>query len=221
MSLDRLEQALGYGFADPKLLQQALTHRSAAGQHNERLEYLGDAVLSMVVAEDLYLRFPMVHEGDMTRMRASLVKGVTLAEIGRELALGEVIRLGPGELKSGGHRRDSILADAVEAIIGAVYLDGGIEQAKPLIHRLFASRFAAIQPGVRQKDPKTRLQEYLQARRKPLPEYQVVSVEGDAHNQKFTVRCLVSELAEAVVGTGTSRRKAEQEAASQALEQLS
>ncbi|MBY5993486.1 ribonuclease III [Ferrimonas balearica] len=219
--LNKLQQALGYGFQDLALLQQALTHRSAAAQHNERLEYLGDAVLSFVVAEALYLRFPKVAEGDMTRMRASLVKGVTLAELGRELALGEVIKLGPGELKSGGFRRDSILADAVEAILGAVYLDGGIESCKPLILRLYQQRLEQIEPGIRQKDPKTRLQEHLQARKLPLPEYEVVSVEGDAHNQRFTVRCIVSDLAAPMVGTGSSRRKAEQDAASRALEQLS
>ncbi|MBY5922864.1 ribonuclease III [Ferrimonas balearica] len=221
LKLTRLQDALGYQFKDIALLNQALTHRSAAAQHNERLEYLGDAVLSFVIAEALYLRFPKVAEGDMTRMRASLVKGVTLAELGRELALGEVIKLGPGELKSGGFRRESILADAVEAILGAVYLDGGIEVCKPLILRLYQERLSTIEPGIRQKDPKTRLQEHLQARKQPLPEYEVVSVEGDAHNQRFTVRCRVSALAEPMIGTGSSRRKAEQDAASRVLEQLS
>ncbi|GAA4897296.1 ribonuclease III [Ferrimonas pelagia] len=219
-NLKRLQDALDYQFKDLNLLKLALTHRSAAGQHNERLEYLGDAVLSMVVAEDLYLRFPKVSEGDMTRMRATLVKGVTLAEIGRELVLSEVIRLGPGELKSGGFRRESILADAVEAIIGAVFLDGGVEQAKQLILGLYKDRLDAIKPGSRQKDPKTRLQEYLQGRKKALPTYTVIAVEGDAHDQTFTVSCQVEDLADAVIGRGGSRRKAEQEAAAQTLELL-
>jgi ribonuclease-3 len=217
--LDLLQKAIGYHFENTELLRQALTHRSAASRHNERLEFLGDAVLSFVIAEALYLRFPKVAEGDMTRMRSSLVKGVTLAEIGRELTLGDVIHLGPGELKSGGFRRESILADAVEAILGAVYLDGGVGACRELILRLFDSRLADIQPGQRQKDPKTRLQELLQAGRKPLPDYEVVTVEGDAHNQKFTVKCSVETIV--VIGIGTSRRKAEQDAASQALEQLS
>nr|WP_234977476.1 ribonuclease III [Ferrimonas marina] len=215
-----MQDALNYRFRDQGLLQQALTHRSAASAHNERLEYLGDAVLSMVIAEDLYHRFPRVNEGDMTRMRATLVKGVTLAELGRELKLSEVIRLGPGELKSGGFRRESILADAVEAILGAVFLDGGIEQAKALILKLYQSRLVAIKPGSRQKDPKTRLQEYLQGRKQPLPQYTVVNVEGDAHDQTFTVRCEVEALAEPVIGKGSSRRKAEQQAAAETLELL-
>ncbi|SHI23305.1 ribonuclease III [Ferrimonas marina] len=219
-NLERLQDALNYRFRDQGLLQQALTHRSAASAHNERLEYLGDAVLSMVIAEDLYHRFPRVNEGDMTRMRATLVKGVTLAELGRELKLSEVIRLGPGELKSGGFRRESILADAVEAILGAVFLDGGIEQAKALILKLYQSRLVAIKPGSRQKDPKTRLQEYLQGRKQPLPQYTVVNVEGDAHDQTFTVRCEVEALAEPVIGKGSSRRKAEQQAAAETLELL-
>ncbi|GAA5192363.1 ribonuclease III [Ferrimonas gelatinilytica] len=219
-NLNRLQDALNYSFKDGKLLTLALTHRSAAAQHNERLEFLGDAILSMVIAEELYRRFPRVTEGDMTRMRATLVKGVTLAELGRELKLSEVIRLGPGELKSGGFRRESILADAVEAIFGAVFLDGGIEQAKPLILALYQERLTQIKPGSRQKDPKTRLQEYLQGRKKALPEYSVLSVEGDAHDQTFTVRCDVDGLSEPVIGRGGSRRKAEQAAAAQTLELL-
>ncbi|WP_417347418.1 ribonuclease III [Ferrimonas sp.] len=218
--LQRLVRLLGYEFQQPQLLQQALTHRSAGSRHNERLEYLGDAVLSMVVAEDLYHRFPKAPEGEMTRMRATLVKGATLAEIARELNLGEYIKLGPGEMKSGGHRRESILADAVEAILGAIFLDGGIEACKPVLLALWKPRLDAIQPGAGQKDPKTRLQELLQSRRKPLPVYEVITVAGDAHNQQFTVHCSVCELDEPVVGKGSSRRKAEQDAAARVLEAL-
>ncbi|USD38374.1 MULTISPECIES: ribonuclease III [Ferrimonas] len=218
--LNRLQRLLGYEFKQPQLLQQALTHRSAGSRHNERLEYLGDAVLSMVIAEELYHRFPQAAEGDMTRMRATLVRGVTLAEIARELNLGDYIRLGAGELKSGGFRRDSILADAVEAILGAVFLDDGIEVCKPLLLSLWKQRLDTIVPGAGQKDPKTRLQEWLQARKKPLPNYEVVTVTGDAHNQQFTVHCLVSEVTDPVLGKGSSRRKAEQDAAGKVLELL-
>nr|WP_240473448.1 ribonuclease III [Ferrimonas senticii] len=215
-----MQSALQYRFNDVARLQLALTHRSAAGNHNERLEYLGDAVLGFVIADELFNRFPKVAEGDMTRMRASLVKGVTLAEIGRELNLSEVVKLGPGELKSGGFRRESILADAVEAIFGAVYLDGGTEAARTLILRLYQTRLNTIVPGQRQKDPKTSLQEYLQGRRKPLPVYDVLDITGDAHDQTFTVSCQVEGLTDAIVGKGASRRKAEQDAAAKTLELL-
>ncbi|TKB55310.1 ribonuclease III [Ferrimonas aestuarii] len=218
--LNRLQKSLGYQFQRLELLEQALTHRSANSRHNERLEYLGDAVLGVVIAEDLFHRFPKAPEGDMTRMRATLVRGVTLAEVARELSLGEYIRLGSGELKSGGFRRESILADAVEAILGAVFLDGGIEACKPLLLNLWKQRLDTIEPGAGQKDPKTRLQEWLQARKKPLPTYEVITVTGDAHNQKFTVHCQVSALEEPVMGEGSSRRKAEQEAAGKVLEIL-
>ncbi|WP_202983554.1 ribonuclease III [Ferrimonas lipolytica] len=220
LKLKRLQDALNYQFKDEAHLQLALTHRSAAGLHNERLEYLGDAVLGFVIADELYHRFPKVTEGDMTRMRASLVKGVTLAELGRELNLPEVIKLGPGELKSGGFRRESILADAVEAIFGAVYLDSGTEAIRSLILRLYKSRLDAIVPGLRQKDPKTSLQEFLQGRRKALPVYTVLTVAGDAHDQTFTISCEVEDLADAIVGEGSSRRKAEQDAAAKTLELL-
>ncbi len=218
--LARLQRALGYQFTDLSLLQLALTHRSAASRHNERLEFLGDAILGFVIADDLFQRFPKVNEGDMTRMRASLVKGVTLAELARELQLQPMLKLGSGELKSGGFRRESILADAMEAIFGAVYLDGGTEAGRALILRLYQSRLDAIVPGQRQKDPKTSLQEYLQGRRKALPVYSVLDTLGDAHDQTFTVSCAVEELAEAIIGSGTSRRKAEQDAAAKTLELL-
>ena len=216
-----LEKKLGYTFNDAEFINLALTHRSANGKHNERLEFLGDSILSFVIADDLYHRFPKVNEGDMSRMRATLVRGHTLAELGREFELGDYLKLGPGELKSGGFRRDSILADAVEAIIGAVYLDSDTEVVRGIILSWYQSRLDAIQPGVSQKDPKTRLQEFLQGRRNPLPVYTVTNIKGEAHNQEFTVECEVAGVDKPVIGKGTSRRKAEQAAAETALEQLS
>jgi len=219
--IDKLERKIGYQFKDTDLIHLALTHRSAAGKHNERLEFLGDSILSFVIADDLYHRFPKVNEGDMSRMRATLVRGHTLAELGREFALGDYLKLGPGELKSGGFRRDSILADAVEAIIGAIYLDSDTETIRGIILSWYKTRLDAIQPGVSQKDPKTRLQEFLQGRRNPLPVYTVTNIKGEAHNQEFTVECKVAGVDKPVIGKGTSRRKAEQAAAETALEQLS
>ncbi|EEX39064.1 ribonuclease III [Vibrio sp. Vb2880] len=218
--ISRLETKLGYQFNNAELISLALTHRSANGKHNERLEFLGDSILSFVIADDLYHRFPKVNEGDMSRMRATLVRGNTLAELGREFDLGDYLKLGPGELKSGGFRRDSILADAVEAIIGAIYLDSDIEVARATVLSWYQSRLEAIKPGVSQKDPKTRLQEFLQGRRKPLPVYTVTNIKGEAHNQEFTVACDIAGIGAPVIGKGTSRRKAEQAAAETALEQL-
>ncbi|EGQ7769294.1 ribonuclease III [Vibrio parahaemolyticus] len=218
--IDKLERKLGYQFKDAGLINLALTHRSANSKHNERLEFLGDSILSFVIADDLYHRFPKVNEGDMSRMRATLVRGHTLAELGREFDLGDYLKLGPGELKSGGFRRDSILADVVEAIIGAIYLDSDIEKVRSIVLSWYNSRLEAIKPGVSQKDPKTRLQEFLQGRRKPLPVYTVTNIKGEAHNQEFTVECEVAGVDKPVIGKGTSRRKAEQAAAETALEQL-
>jgi len=217
LNLSRLTKKLGYEFNEPSLLVQALTHRSAKGCHNERLEFLGDSILGFVIAEALYDKFPKHDEGDLTRMRSSLVKGVTLAEVARDFNLGECLILGPGELKSGGHRRESILEDAIEAIIGAVYLDSNIERCKALILAWFDKRLTVIKPGNEQKDPKTRLQEYLQGRKIPLPTYEVIDTTGQSHNQEFTVRCQTSVINEEVIAKGTSRRKAEQAAAQQIL----
>ncbi|MFT5677232.1 MAG: ribonuclease-3 [Paraglaciecola sp.] len=211
---------IGYEFANASNLSLALTHRSAASQHNERLEYLGDAVLGMVIAKALFSRFSASPEGDLTRMRASLVKGVTLAEVAREFDLGELLLLGPGELKSGGFRRDSILADTLEAIIGAIYLEAGLEVCEPLILSWFAPRFAALDPDTAQKDNKTCLQEFLQARKLPLPVYQVSEITGKSHEQTFFVECTVEGLDKAVIGKGHSRRIAEQQAAKRAFEIL-
>ncbi len=218
--IHRLQKKLGYTFQQHDLLLQALTHRSASSKHNERLEFLGDSIWSFVLANALYLRFPRVDEGDMSRMRATLVRGNTLAERAREFEFGECLRLGPGELKSGGFRRESILADTVEALIGGIFLDSDIQNIERLILNWYQSRLDEISPGDKQKDPKTRLQEYLQGRHLPLPTYLVVQVRGEAHDQEFTIHCHVSGLPEPVVGNGSSRRKAEQSAAEQALKEL-
>jgi len=214
----QLSKRLGYQFNQPLLLEQALTHRSAKGHHNERLEFLGDSVLGFVIAEVLYLKFPRSSEGELTRMRSSLVKGVTLADLAREFNLGEYLILGPGELKSGGFRRDSILEDAIEAIIGAIFLDANIDIAKQVILTWFNERLTKINPAQEQKDPKSLLQEYLQGRKIALPQYEVIQITGQSHQQEFTVRCGSEKLGLEVVTCGTSRRKAEQEAASKLLE---
>jgi len=216
-AITRLSKDIGYNFKEPALLIQAITHRSAKGQHNERLEFLGDSILGFVIAEALFEQFPKHDEGDLTRMRSSLVKGVTLAELGRDFNLGDYLILGPGELKSGGHRRESSLEDAIEAIIGAVYLDSDMARCKALILSWFAKRLAIIKPGNEQKDPKTRLQEYLQGRKISLPSYDVINTTGQSHNQQFTVCCSTSVIDHEVIAKGTSRRKAEQEAAMQVL----
>ena len=218
--INRLQRKLGYTFNHQELLQQALTHRSASSKHNERLEFLGDSILSYVIANALYHRFPRVDEGDMSRMRATLVRGNTLAELAREFELGECLRLGPGELKSGGFRRESILADTVEALIGGVFLDSDIQTVEKLILNWYQTRLDEISPGDKQKDPKTRLQEYLQGRHLPLPQYAVVNVTGAAHEQQFDCECRIAMLDIVTVGHAASRRAAEQNAATMALEVL-
>ncbi|MGL5488723.1 MAG: ribonuclease III, partial [Shewanella sp.] len=191
-----------------------------ANKHNERLEFLGDSILSIVISDALYHQFPKATEGDLSRMRATLVRGDTLTLIAQAFKLGDYLFLGPGELKSGGFRRESILADAVEAIIGALYLDSDLEVCRKLLLNWYAERLAEIQPGVNQKDAKTLLQEYLQGLKKPLPDYQVINIEGDAHDQTFTVECRIDDLSQSVIGVASSRRKAEQIAAAQVLELL-
>ncbi|WP_145988269.1 ribonuclease III [Thalassotalea sp. HSM 43] len=218
--MQQLQKKLGYQFNDQKLLVTALTHRSAKGDNNERLEFLGDSILGYIIARALFDQFPKASEGELTRMRSTLVRGVTLAELGRDFELGESLVLGPGELKSGGFRRDSILEDAIEAIIGAVFLDSDMDTCRDLVLSWFAPRLAQISPGQSQKDPKTRLQEYLQGRKLALPKYDVIDTSGQAHNQQFTVSCQVESIKNAIITKGTSRRKAEQAAAEQALEQL-
>ena len=217
-SQNKLLTFLKYEFKSHQLLEQALTHRSADIINNERFEYLGDAILCFIIAEALFERFPQAKEGKLSRLRASLVKGVTLAEIGRELRLSEVLILGPGELKSGGFRRESILADTVEAILGAVYLDGGIEQVKNLILRLYDERLASIDIDEAIKDPKTRLQELLQSRKQPLPLYSVNEVKtSEQESPLFEASCQVGLLNKVVMAKGSSHRKAEQKSAERAL----
>lgn len=218
--LDGLCRLLGYQFDDQSLLETALTHRSASSINNERLEFLGDSLLSYVITTDLYKRFPNLDEGKLSRLRASLVKGETLAEMARELELGDYLRLGTGELKSGGFRRSSILADAFEALLGAIFLDSDIETIERLILKLFENRLATVKPESSLKDPKTILQELLQAAHKPLPEYSVEAVDGKAHEQQFKVSCRVEGLDQLTTGVASSRRKAEQTAASKALTKL-
>jgi ribonuclease-3 len=219
-TVDWVAGRLGHRCRDERLLGAALTHRSAGGAHNERLEFLGDAVLNFAVAELLYREFPKAAEGDLTRYRATLVSGESLADVAETLGLGERLVLGPGELKSGGFRRRSILADALEALLGAVYLDGGLEAAAGVVERLLRPRLAGLPESVALKDPKTRLQEWLQGRGLPLPRYSVAAVRGDPHDQTFHVRCELYSPALHAEGQGSSRRRAEQEAAEQVLARL-
>jgi ribonuclease-3 len=215
-----LRERLGYPAQDFTLFRAALTHRSAASANNERLEFLGDAVVNLVVARALYVAFPEASEGDLSRLRARLVSAEPLAEIAAELTLGEQLRLGSGELKSGGFRRQSILADAFEALCGAMFLDGGLAGVEAVLLRLFAPRIAALPAPEALKDAKTRLQEYLQSRSVELPHYAVLAVEGEDHAQSFTVSCEVPALQARTCGQGSSRRRAEQEAAERMIETL-
>lgn len=218
-SLAKLATALGYTFCEEALLRQALTHRSHGAQHYERLEFLGDSVLNCTIARALYDTFPQQPEGILSRMRANLVKQDTLAGIAIQLKLGDYLLMGEGELKSGGFRRPSILADALESIIGAIFLDSGFEEARATVLRLFAPVIAAIDPNASGKDAKTQLQEWLQGRRQPLPDYQLVDTRGEAHDQLFVVSCRIPALGITTLGQGKSRRAAEQEAAMAVLKQ--
>lgn len=216
----RLARALGHRFNRQELLVQALTHRSAGGENNERLEFLGDALLGFVIAEALSQRFPDADEGHLSRLRASLVKMESLARLARDLELGEYLRLGPGELRTGGYARDSILADALEAIFAAIYIDQGFNAARAVILSIFRAALERVAGLGTTKDPKTRLQELLQARKRPLPEYEILSVDGIQHAQSFQVRCMLGDTSSVTYGRGTSRRRAEQEAAQRMLELL-
>jgi ribonuclease-3 len=219
MSSEPLLASIGYAFSRPELLRQALTHRSFAADHNERLEFIGDGVLGCVIALMLYEQFPHMPEGDLSRMRASLVNRDTLHRHALALDLGDAIRLGEGEAKTGGAERPSILADALEAVFGAIFLDGGYAAARAAIERVYASDLSAAAAQALVKDPKTRLQEWLQGRRLPVPEYAIVELRGEAHLQVFEVVCRIAALDIAATGTGASRRAAEQAAAAQAYEQ--
>ena len=215
-----VRERLGYEPHDPALFRAALTHRSAAGANNERLEFLGDAVLNLLIAQRLYQSFPQATEGDLSRLRARLVSREPLAEIALALGVGATLQLGSGELRSGGFRRQSILADALEALFGAIYLDGGLAAVEPLVTRLFAERIAALPSPEALKDAKTRLQEYLQSRSLTLPRYLVLGIEGEDHAQTFRVSCEVPGLTLRVEGGGSSRRRAEQQAAQAMLEAI-
>jgi ribonuclease-3 len=215
----KIEHRLAYQFGKPALLEQALTHRSHGAPHNERLEFLGDALLNFVIARLVFQQFPTLPEGDLSRLRAGLVNQQTLAQIAISLSLGEHLRLGEGELKSGGFRRPSILADALEALLGAIYLDGGIAAAEKVLTELYRPLLSTIDPQAsNSKDPKTRLQEYLQGKKMALPQYSIVSIAGEAHDQQFRVECVLAELSIRSHGEGPTRRAAEQEAAQRAYE---
>ena len=221
MQGDALTKVLAYRFKDEALLRTALTHRSYGSPHNERLEFLGDSVLNCLIADTLYRRFPRLTEGELSRARAILVRQQTLYERALELGLGEMLRLGEGELKSGGAQRPSILADALEALIGAVYLDGGFGAARRVVARIFGPVLERTDPAaVLEKDAKTLLQEYLQGKHIPLPRYSIVATEGEAHCQRFTVECSIPQLAIRTLGEGPSRRAAEQSAAERAYSQI-
>lgn len=217
---DKLCQKLGYVFKDTNLLKAALSHRSVRGINNERLEFLGDSIINLVIAAALYHKCPDAKEGELSRLRASLVRGETLAVLAKEFALGDYLHLGAGELKSGGMRRLSILADAMEAMVGAIYLDAGMEVCQDRILSWYKARLETITLETGEKDPKTRLQECLQAKKMALPLYRVLSVSGKAHQQIFQVECQIPTLPHVTIGQGSTRRGAEQEAAQKLLEIL-
>ncbi len=220
MGIETLTRRIGYEFKDTALLRRALTHRSHGVPHNERLEFLGDSVLNCAIASSLFHLHTRVAEGDLSRMRAHLVKEQTLSEIALSLNLGDYLLMGEGELKSGGYRRPSILADTLEAIIGAVYLDTGFAAAAQVIAQLFEPLMKGLDPKTLGKDPKTLLQEYLQGRKIPLPNYTVLSISGEAHQQCFEVECAIPGLSICTCGEGASRRSAEQAAASSAMKMM-
>lgn len=216
----QLERRLGHQFKDKSLMELALTHRSCGHSNNERLEFLGDSLLGVYIAEALFIRFPQAKEGQLSRLRSSLVKGETLAKIAREFDIGDCLNLGSGELKSGGFRRESILADSVEALIGAIYLDSDMETCKQHVLRWYSPRLEQTSLERSGKDAKTQLQELLQSRKHSLPVYQMKDVTGEAHDQTFSISCQHKLLTQPTIGTGSSRRQAEQQAAQQALEIL-
>ena len=220
MELERIEERVGYRFQKPELLRQALTHRSHGNVHNERLEFLGDSVLNCVIAAELFDRFPTLKEGELSRLRANLVRQESLHQIAQRLSLGQFLSLGDGEQKSGGSARPSILADALEAVIGAIFIDGGFGQAHAVTARLYQDALSDLDSNSPGKDAKTLLQELMQSRHIALPRYVVVSTEGAAHSQQFEVECVIDSLAVRTTGSGTSRRAAEQVAALLAFEQV-
>ena len=220
LKYQRLQQRLGYQFQTQAFLELALTHRSCGARNNERLEFLGDSILNFVIGESLFQRFPEAREGQLSRLRSQMVKGETLAKIAREFELGECLILGEGEMKSGGHRRDSILADTLEALIGAIYVESGFPVCRERVTTWYATRLDELTLDSPIKDAKTRLQEYLQSLQQPLPEYAVVEVEGEAHAQMFTIECRVSLLKKTTRAQASNRREAEKQAAAKALRLL-
>jgi ribonuclease-3 len=218
MALEAVQLCIGYEFKDGMLLRRALTHRSYSAAHNERLEFLGDSVVNCAIALALYQKFPQLPEGELSRLRASLVSQPALAALAEQMALGTHLALGEGELKSGGAQRPSILSDTLEAVLGAVLLDGGFEAARQVVDSVFKASLAAISPQSAGKDAKTRLQELLQRKRQPLPQYAVTAIRGEAHEQEFEVECVIAPLNIRCTGRGSSRRRAEQEAARLAYE---
>jgi ribonuclease-3 len=220
MGQEEFCQRIGYTFDNPELLRQALTHRSHSLPHNERLEFLGDSVLNCAVASLIFRHFPHLTEGNLSRVRANLVNQEALANVAHALELGKLIRFGEGELKSGGDRRPSTLADALEAVFGAIYLDRGFAAAERVVDALFSPLLQNLNERTLGKDPKTLLQEYLQSRRLALPQYSVIATSGEAHQQRFTIECVIAKPSMRTIGEGPSRRRAEQEAAKQAYERL-
>ncbi len=220
MDIERLERAVGYRFKSPALAREALTHRSRGAPHNERLEFLGDSVLNCIVSIELHARYQKLREGELSRLRATLVRQESLAKAAQDLGLGEWLLLGEGELKSGGFARPSILADALEALIGAVFIDGGFDSARATVVGLLSGQLSQLDPDDVGKDPKTQLQELLQSRKIELPLYNVVATEGAAHKQNFEVECVIPGLSIRATGAGSSRRSAEQDAASHAYAKI-
>jgi ribonuclease-3 len=220
MDLDRLQDAIGYRFGNADLLREALTHRSFGQPHNERLEFLGDSVLNCVISAELFSRYGDLKEGELSRLRAHHVRQESLHQAARKLGLGNCLRLGEGELKSGGFTRPSILADAFEALVGAVYLDGGFAVTQTMLRRVLEAALRESDTEAFEKDPKTLLQEHLQGRKLSLPKYSVVSTRGAAHDQQFDVECLIEALSVRTLGSGANRRAAEQEAAQRAFEKI-
>jgi len=218
--LSNLCETLGYQFKDLKNLESALTHRSVKGENNERLEFLGDSIVNFIIAQALFEKFPKAREGKLSRLRANLVNGDTLAELAYEFDLGDFMLLGPGEVKSGGQRRHSILADALEAIIAAIYLDAGLDVCQQCVLSWYETRLADVTKTKNIKDPKTRLQEYIQSQKLALPIYSIATIEGDAHKQTFNVQCQVEGSDFISTGSGSSRRRAEQQAATEYLAHL-
>lgn len=217
MLINKLQEKIGYIFNSREILIQALTHRSASQSHNERLEFLGDSILSYAISNALYHKFPYVDEGVLSRIRATLVRKNTLAEIAQEFNLGQYLRLGLGELKNGGFLRESILANAIEALMGSIFLDSNIQITEKLILKWYDRRLRRINLDNKHKDPKTCLQEFMQGLHLPLPVYSVIQVTGESHNQKFTIHCQIKNLNYPIIGNGFSRQKAEQDAANKAL----